>query len=93
MTVCTESPSTCAHGEAAQFFVFVQACVTGDDIKMQGVSLSELLAKYFLPRRLRLLPDSYWKDFRGFVINLHVSDLNCITLLLEPATSQSTGSF
>ena len=52
--------------------IAVQACVSDDDIKMQGVSLSELLAKYFLHPDLRLLPESYWKDFKGFEIKLHV---------------------
>ena len=48
--------------------------MTDDDIRMQGVSLSELLSKYFLHPGLCLLPDTYWKDFKGFEIKLHVRD-------------------
>lgn len=54
-------------------YASMQADVSNDDIKMQGVSLTELLSKYFLHRSSRLLPEAYWRDFRGFDIKLHVS--------------------
>ena len=56
--------------------VLVQAGVLDHDIKMQGVSLKELLSKYFVPRQLGLLSEQYWTHFKGFEIKLHVSSLS-----------------
>ena len=62
----------------------LQADVFANDIKMQGVSLTELLSKYFLHRSTRLLPDAYWTNFRGFDIKLHVSSLSSAIPCLVP---------
>lgn len=43
------------------------------DIKLQGVSLKELLGKYFVSKELRLLPADYWTGYNGFKMVLMVS--------------------
>ena len=43
------------------------------DIKLQGVSLKELLGKYFVAKELNLLADDYWTGYRGFKMVLMVS--------------------
>ena len=50
-----------------------QVEVKDADIKMQGVSLHDLLEKYFVAPELGLLDDAYWADYKGFNIFLHVS--------------------
>ena len=45
------------------------------DIELQGVSLKELLEKYFVARELGLLPQDYWTGYRGFSMVLIVSML------------------
>lgn len=42
------------------------------DIKLQGVSLKELLGKYFVAKELKLLPADYWTGYRGFKMVLMV---------------------
>lgn len=62
----------------------MQADLRDDDIEMQGVSLSNLLSKYFLPQKLGLLPTGYWKDFRGFEIKLQVSLPDEVLIVTRP---------
>lgn len=61
----------------------MQVKVEDADIKLQGVSLKELLEKYFVARELELLPADYWTGYRGFSMVLIVSKLvnwDCMTL-------------
>lgn len=53
----------------------MQVKVEDADIKLQGVSLKELLEKYFVARELGLLPTGYWTGYRGFSMVLIVSKL------------------
>lgn len=53
----------------------MQVKVEDADIKLQGVSLKELLEKYFVARELGLLPTDYWTGYRGFSMVLIVSKL------------------
>lgn len=71
--------------------MLAQAVVLDDDIKMQGVSLRELLSKYFVPRQLGLLSEDYWTHFRGFEIKLHVSSLagKCCLSCSPPCAASS----
>ena len=46
-----------------------------EDIKLQGVSLRELLTKYFVAPALGLLAADYWAEYKGFKMILNVSSL------------------
>ena len=46
-----------------------------EDIKLQGVSLRELLTKYFVAPQLGLLAADYWAEYQGFKMILNVSSL------------------
>ena len=58
----------------------MQMKVEDEDIKLQGVSLKELLEKYFVARELGLLPTDYWTGFKSFTMVLIVSKLEMVTM-------------
>lgn len=58
------------------------------DIKMQGVSLHDLLEKYFVAPELGLLDDAYWADYKGFTMILNVSNTILRLLSIEEPVSK-----
>ena len=64
----------------------VQAEVKEGDIELQGVSLRNLLEKYFVAPQLGLLEDTYWAEYKGFKMVLNVCF--CLPICIPPSFSR-----